>query len=72
MAFRIYGFKDDLGVLCLTETDADVAVRMTAEWIDDGWTNVTMTDESTGHVLGATQIADAFSALQARDQRPPD
>ncbi len=66
MAFLIYGFKADLGVLCLTETNAEVAVGLAAEWIDNGWADVTLTDEETGDVLDAKRIAGAFSALQAR------
>ena len=67
MTFRIYGFKDNLGVLNLAEADAEVAVRVAAEWIDNGWRDVTLTNEETGHVLNAKRIAGAFSALRARN-----
>lgn len=40
---------------------------MAAEWIDNGWTDVTLTDEETGDVLDDTRIAGAFLALQARN-----
>ena len=67
MAFRISGFKDSIGVLTLAEADAEVAVRVAAEWIENGWSDVTLTNEETGHVLDAKRIAGAFSALRARD-----
>ena len=67
MTFRIRGSKKRIGYFTITEADAEIALRIAAEWLDDGWADVTLTDEETGHALEAERIAGAFSALQARN-----
>ena len=62
MTFRIKGSKRGIGRFSITEADAGIALRVAVEWIDDGWTDVTLTDEERGHVLDARRIAGAFAA----------